>query len=141
MKPRRALIQDADKISVLMSQLGYIVTPKLIEEKLSYSDASSTDEVFVVDDKNMLVGVVSCHVMSLFHQRGGCGRITSLVVDENTRGLGVGKLLVREADLFFRNAGCVKSEVTSGDHRLDAHAFYISCGYKEDVRRFLKMYS
>jgi hypothetical protein len=34
--------------------------------------------------------------------------------------------------------GCIRVEVTSGDHRPDAHAFYERMGYKSDCRRFIK---
>jgi hypothetical protein len=45
------------------------------------------------------------------------------------------------AEEFFQMAGCIRSEVTSGEHRSDAHAFFKSFGYLEDERRFIKAYS
>jgi hypothetical protein len=35
--------------------------------------------------------------------------------------------------------GCLRMEVTSGDHReQDAHLFYQAQGYRADCRRFIK---
>lgn len=76
----------------------------------------------------------------MFHQEGRLGRITSLVIDQEYRGLGVGALLVSEADHFFKRSGCVRAVVTSGDHRPQAHMFYQQQGYQQDERRFLKRF-
>ncbi|MEP5765851.1 MAG: GNAT family N-acetyltransferase [Halieaceae bacterium] len=127
-------------ISLLMAQLGYGADPELVRLKLEDFATDTLDEVFVAVSGDEIRGVVSCYITSLFHQSGSLGRITSFVVDENYRGSGVGRSLVDAAESFFRQAGCVRSEVTSGDHRPDAHAFYESCGYEEDERRFVKTY-
>lgn len=68
------------------------------------------------------------------------GRITSLVIDSDQRGVGIGQLLVEAADQFFISSGCVRAEVTSGDQRADAHVFYQAQGYLPDERRFMKRY-
>ncbi len=135
---RLANPEDADSISGLMAQLGYPASPALLEEKLRAFESDPLDQVFVAVLNDRLVGVVSCHVTSLFHQAGSLGRITSFVVDENLRGRGAGKSLLAEAEKFFQSSGCVRYEVTSGDHRGDAHDFYRANGFTEDERRFVK---
>jgi hypothetical protein len=45
---------------------------------------------------------------------------------------------VATAEAFAWAAGCKRIEVTSGDHRPEAHAFYRAIGYVEDERRFIK---
>ncbi|RVU86000.1 GNAT family N-acetyltransferase [Leucothrix sargassi] len=141
MNIRKAERKDALSISQLMDQLGYGASTELIESKLHEFSKNSHDEVFVAQKNDVVVGCISCHITSLFHQKGSSGRITSLVIDQNFRGGGIGKLLVQEAENFFHAKGCIKSEVTSGDHRTEAHSFYESCGYKKDERRFIKIYS
>jgi GNAT superfamily N-acetyltransferase len=138
MKIREAVQSDSDSISELMMQLGYEVSPNLILENIKVIATSSLDVVFVAEDDGKIRGVISCHLTKLFHQTGYAGRITSLIVDRNYRGQNVGKQLVAKAEMFFISNRCLKSEVTSGDHRSVAHTFYQSCGYKEDERRFLK---
>ena len=140
MKLRNAKPNDAIVIANLMDQLGYGASSSQVERKIAEYSVAPEYAVFVVERDNLVIGVISCHVISLFHQEGSIGRITSLVVDQSHRGLGVGKLLASEADKYFKFAGCVKAEVTSGDHRIDAHAFYESCGYAQNERRFLKLY-
>ena len=141
MKIRQAIHSDSDSISELMVQLGYEVSPDLILENIKVIAKSKTDAVFVAEDESKVVGVISCHLTKLFHQTGYAGRITSLIVDRNSRGQNLGKQLVAEAEAFFIANHCLKSEVTSGDPRIVAHEFYRSCGYKEDERRFIKEFS
>jgi N-acetylglutamate synthase-like GNAT family acetyltransferase len=138
MKIRKARESDKDDISLLMSQLGYEASSDVILENLRIIAISITDEVIVAEDDGKVVGVISCHLTKLFHQDGYAGRITSLVLDKNFRGQKVGRQLVAKAEEFFLANHCLKSEVTSGDHRSVAHDFYRSCGYKEDERRFIK---
>lgn len=49
-------------------------------------------------------------------------------------------MLFQRAEQFFVQTDCVKVEVTSGDHRPEAHAFYQALGFKIDERRFIKRY-
>ncbi|TAL81922.1 MAG: GNAT family N-acetyltransferase [Candidimonas sp.] len=140
MQIRQAELDDSERISLLMRQLGYEAFPTLIKHKLLALSGRATDLVLVADDNGMIKGIVSLHEQEMFHQDGRLGRITSLVIDEMPRGEGVGSLLVLEADNFFRRSGCVKAEVTSGGHRPQAHLFYQKPGYAQDERRFLKRY-
>lgn len=43
-----------------------------------------------------------------------------------------------EAEAFARRQGCERIELSSGDHRPDAHAFYERLGYAVECRRFIK---
>jgi N-acetylglutamate synthase-like GNAT family acetyltransferase len=137
---RPALATDAVRISDLLEQLGYGAAPSLVERKLVLLSRSSMDSVLIAESGNGVVGVVSLHVLELFHAEGRLGRITSLVVAATSRGEGVGKLLVEASDQYFLQSGCVRAEVTSGNHRTEAHAFYQANGYYADERRFLKRY-
>ncbi|EAQ98747.1 GNAT family N-acetyltransferase [Congregibacter litoralis] len=138
---RTATLEDANHICNLMAQLGYATSAGLISEKLETFETEALDQVFVAESGGAVCGVVSCHLTSLFHQDGSLGRITSFVVDEEHRNTGIGRSLIEAAEEFFQRAGCIRSEVTSGEHRGDAHAFYKSLGYVEDERRFIKAYS
>ncbi len=94
MNIRRAKIEDSKEISELMGQLGYKTSCELIISKLSEFIQTSIDVVFVAEINDAIVGIISCHITSLFHQKGNSGRITSLVINNNYRGLGIGKSLV-----------------------------------------------
>lgn len=135
-----AKLEHAEAISHLMDELGYNATATLIENNLQFIAKSEFDQVFVAISDGKVIGAISCHLTTLFHVSGMCGRITSLVVSSDIQNGGVGKALVARADKYFIENGCVKAEVTSGDHRVDAHRFYEKQGYLEDERRFIKLY-
>jgi GNAT superfamily N-acetyltransferase len=137
---RHAKLVDAAEIAGCLSALGYGTTCDLVTERLASFTDSSSDAVFVVsgDDSISLLGVVSVHLLPLFHAAGLLGRITSLAVNPSARGKGVGKVLVSAAEHWAWSKGAQRMEVTSGDHRPAAHAFYQAVGYSLDERRFIK---
>lgn len=137
---RHAKVVDAAEIAACLSALGYGTTSGLVTERLvSFAD-SSTNAVFVAsaNDLASLLGVVSVHLLPLFHATGLLGRITSLAVNPSARGTGVGRALVSAAEQWAWSEGAQRMEVTSGDHRPAAHAFYQAVGYSLDERRFVK---
>jgi N-acetylglutamate synthase-like GNAT family acetyltransferase len=138
MRIRRAKPEDAPAIAGLMAELGYEASPSTITKKLHLLAATEFDEAFVAIENDSVVGCISVHTHELFHADGRLGRITSLVVGMGSRHLVIGSALVREAEMFSEVNGCIRVEVTSGDHRWDAHRFYLANGYAEDERRFLK---
>ena len=137
---RRAAFNDAAQISVCLSELGYGTSPELVSQKLALLASSEHDVVFVADNsfRPGLLGVVSAHVFPLFHAPGQITRVTSLAVRGEARGKGVGRNLMAAVETWSWAAGARRVEVTSGDHRPDAHAFYQAIGYSFDERRFIK---
>jgi N-acetylglutamate synthase-like GNAT family acetyltransferase len=135
---RAADVRDAPRLVSLMRELGYQVTPDLMAEKLRALMTSASDKIMVATADDALIGCVGCHVLELLHAPGRLGRITALVVASTHQRQGAGAGLVAAAEAFFRSLGCVRVEVTSGNHRAGAHAFYTSLGFSESNTRFIK---
>jgi GNAT superfamily N-acetyltransferase len=85
-----------------------------------------------------VAGVLAFQIIPLFHIAGDLGRITALVVSSRFGRRGIGRQLVAAAERFGWERGCARIEITSGDHRPGAHAFYEAIGYGVDTRRFVK---
>ena len=130
--------EDAPAVAALLSELGYPSEPRQVAMRLESYSGSAGSAVFVACMGDGVAGVLSFHCIPLLHTDDLLGRITSLVVSAASRRLGIGALLVAEAESFGRQRGCSRFEVTSGDHREDAHAFYERLDYHPDCRRFLK---
>ena len=129
---------DAPGISPLLVSLGYAASNDLVRSKLQGLAAGPDDRVFVAAIDGELVGVLSFHRIPLFHAPDYAGRITALAVRPDRWRSGIGRALIEAAEEFAWSHDCARVEVTSGDHRAVAHAFYEHLGYQADERRFLK---
>ncbi len=135
---RSANENDAPAISVLLSELGYALEVAHVKKNIALFSSNSSDLVLVAEAASSVIGVISFHIIPLFHVVGNLGRITSLVVSSQWQRHGVGCGLVRSVEEFGWSQGCLRVEVTSGDQREGAHEFYRSLGYESDERRFIK---
>lgn len=139
---RPAAPEDAAGIADCLGALGYGTPAELVAAQLRDFEVSPIDAVFVatVTADGPVAGVVSIHLIPLFHAPGQLARLTSLAVVASVRRQGVATALVDAAESFARRAGCGRVEVTSGDHRPEAHQFYRARGYLSDERRFIKRF-
>ena len=135
---RSASSDDSKQLAALVEQLGYSADERFIRDQLAQLASRAGTTVFVADDDGAIFGLLCFSIIPLLHVSGGLGRISALVVDSQYKGKGVGRRLVAEAEEFAWNNGCARIEITSGDHRPDAHAFYEAVGYLQDCRRFIK---
>ena len=129
---------DAAELAVLLTELGYPSSPEAIARRVAAcADVPGTTILVALMDARM-VGVVSVHCVPSLVFDAALGRITALVVSAAMRGRGIGRQLVAAAEDFARQQGCERIELTSGDHRPGAHAFYERLGYAVECRRFIK---
>ena len=135
---RAALAEDSRQLAALMGELGYPTTREFIERRLAQLLSTPGTKIFVADYDGKVIGLLSFSILPLLHLDGGLGRITALVVTSQFKGRGIGKRLVAEAEAFAWKNRCARIEITTGEHRADAHAFYEAVGYKQDSRRFVK---
>jgi GNAT superfamily N-acetyltransferase len=135
---RQARPDDAEELSVLLSELGYPSGAESIARRISACANVPGLSIVVASMDGRVVGVVAVHCVPTLISDAALGRITALVVSNEVRGRGVGRQLVEEAEAFAREQGCERMELTSGDHRPGAHAFYVRLGYAVEARRFIK---
>lgn len=136
---RPAGSDDAEGITASLAALGYGTPVTMVRERVTALANSSDDAIFVAEDPIAgIVGVVTLHVVPLFHQPGNLARVTALAVRAGHQGKGVGRALMEVAERWAWERGSARIEITSGDHRREAHAFYKKAGYETDERRFIK---
>lgn len=136
MRIRLAHTTDASAVEELLHQLGYpqagaATTAARIQ---TWGDDPSS-AAYVADADGDLLGLVAVHICPFFERAGSWGRIVALIVSGPARGQGVGRQLVAAAESFAASRGCMRMEVSSGDHRQDAHEFYRRCGYIDQIGR------
>lgn len=136
---RRAAVNDAADVAALLAELGYPNPQQDIESRIREHHASRQAAVFVAESGGKIVGLASFQQVPLFHAPGYLGRITSFIVSDSHRRRGIGRALVLAIEEFAWKNGCERIEVTSGDGRTDAHAFYERLGFAPVSRRFIKV--
>lgn len=125
-----SLKQAHEKLN--QAELIVIATPVY---KASYS--GMLKHFFDLLDLKQLTGKIAIlvatgggiHLLPMIHVSGLLGKVIGLVVTEQLRGLGVGKSLLKAAELFAKNNGAKRIEIISGNHRPKAHEFYRHLGY------------
>jgi GNAT superfamily N-acetyltransferase len=135
---RNAKDDDAEALSILLTQLGYPQESTFIIRKLrEFSDGTSA-RVFVAEENRDVLGFLTFDSHTAFHRDGRIGIITAMCVLESGRSRGIGRQLVEHAESFAKENGCVRIAVASGMHRMETHTFYRNLGYEEKTKRFIK---
>jgi GNAT superfamily N-acetyltransferase len=135
---RSAKIEDVEEIRILLGQLGYeTLTNDGIQRKIFHYNQENY-RLYVIETEQQVVGFIALHCYETFHSPGKTGRITAFSIHHDFHSKGFGKQLLNHAELYFINSGCTKVEVTSNKRRAQAHSFYLSQGYIEDSRKFIK---
>lgn len=124
---REALPADAQRITSLAGQLGYEVPISHVERQLQRVNDERAILVAVVPR----VGVVGWIGISLHESITDSGRadIEGLVVEDEYRGNGIGRLLVEAAEEWARRRNCTSMRLVSNVVRERAHEFYRRLGY------------
>lgn len=135
---RLATIDDAAEIGRLLTQLGHATTTDAVIDRWPAWEAAGNSALVASVHAGNLIGVCTLHQMRVLHRPKPLGRITALVIEENQRGKGIGRMLVAASEDLFVRAGCGLLEITSNMRRADAHAFYEALGYDKTSYRLVR---
>jgi ribosomal protein S18 acetylase RimI-like enzyme len=133
---REARTGDVSTLVNLIRALGYEVDEDGVGARLG--DLADQGRPTLIAETDRIVGCITLGITPVLHRPRPVGRITMLVVAEEARGQGWGRLLVEAAEHYLREAGCGLIEVTSNLRRADAHAFYERLGYERTSYRFYR---
>ena len=132
---RTATTADADAVGALLLQLGYPTDQASAAARIARHTVDPGSTVLVAVRGDAACGLATVHLIPLFHRDGSLARITSFAVSSSSQHRGVGTLLMAACETFARTRGAERLEVTSGDRRPGAHAFYEHRGFeREGVR-------
>jgi len=125
---RLASDSDAERIAILAGQLGYPVSAEDAQQRLEVLQTDDDHAVYVAESNGHVVGWVHVYVACLviIDRQAEIG---GLVVDEDNRHCGVGRLLMHKAEEWAREKACWAVYLRSNVLRKDAHAFYEQIGY------------
>ncbi|MCU6434843.1 GNAT family N-acetyltransferase [Undibacterium sp. Jales W-56] len=140
MNIRIAQSQDAEKLTGLFNQLGYVSVSSEIATRIVTRTDTASSIMFVAEEGSTIVGMIALHINFPFHESGKWGVISAFVVSDSARSKGIGAMLLRHAEFHAKSAGCTQIELSSSEARIRAHEFYEKNGYSEKRKRFVKLY-
>jgi GNAT superfamily N-acetyltransferase len=128
---------DARALARLLGEMGYAASGEQAAEYAAVFTRHQGAALVVAAVHGEVVGVAaSVLVPRLDAERLSC-RITDLVVRASARRRGVGRALVGELETRAREAGATRLDLSTGDWRDDAHAFYECLGFVDNGARAL----
>ena len=92
----------------------------------------------VAETENAVCGVIVINFILPVHENRLWALISALVIEESSRGSGIGQQLLQAAERLARDKQCAQIELSSSEKRIRAHQFYENNGYKEVRKRFVK---
>jgi GNAT superfamily N-acetyltransferase len=135
---REAAEPDVAALTLLLAERGFDYPTKIVDVRERFLELyREGDRILVAVRDSNVIGMVTLHRTRFLHRRPD-GRIVSLVISESHRSRGAGAFLVKAAEAIFREWGCGRVEVTSGNQREGAHRFYLRSGYSIEAKRFIK---
>lgn len=117
---------DLETLQGLMLELGYSTEKNELKnsiEKIHHNGG----EVLIAEKNHSIAGSVSVLIDARLAE-GVYAEIVSLIVSENARGKGIGKMLVKEAE-SWASQRVNKIRVRANETRSSAHNFYKNQGY------------
>lgn len=121
--------RDCAYLADLCGQLGYPAAVGEVKTRIRDILIREHHRIFVAEtSEEEIIGWVHIHLYQLL-ESGVVAEIGGLVVNEEYRGNGVGRELMRCAEEWARGKGCDTVSLRSNVVRRGAHAFYESIGY------------
>lgn len=121
---------DYERMADLAGQLGYQCRAEEIRQRLSHMRDPNQYGVFVAElADGQVAGWIGVYVFRAV-ELDGCAEVSGLVVDENARCRGIGKVLLGAAEEWAHNLGCRTISVNCNIVRKRAHGFYTANGYE-----------
>jgi GNAT superfamily N-acetyltransferase len=121
---------DYERMADLAGQLGYQCRAEEIHQRLSHMQDPNQYGIFVAElDSGQVAGWIGVFVFRAV-ALDGFAEVSGLVVDENARGRGIGKVLLGAAEVWAQKAGCRDISVNCNVVRKRAHRFYTTNGYE-----------
>jgi len=127
---REMTANDARSVNMLSKQLGY---PLSIEQTLQNINAvlqSKDHTAFVAEYENEIVGWIGASQAIMIEVMPHC-EINGLVIDQDHRGKGIGKLLVDKVKQWAGEKNNSKVGLRCNVKRTEAHLFYEHLGFAE----------
>ena len=133
----KATKENLDDVYTLLCTLVDTVLDKEMFAKVYLSNLTNPCiHYYVAALDSKIVGFFSLHIQFLLHHVNKIAEIQELVIDENNRSSGIGRILFQKAKDIAISEECDLIELCSNQRRTRAHEFYIKQGMKNSHYKF-----
>ena len=134
-KIRRLTINDIDALMKLLTQLwpDKPVVENAVKNVIEKGLNNDSQIYICATDNEKLIGYCSLSIKNNLWMEATSGNVDELVVDNEYRNQGVGKLLMAEIEKIAQDYMCKRLYLESAFHRTIAHEFYEKFGYEKRV--------
>ena len=127
---RKIELADAEEIAGLTSQLGYSIPPHEMLKNIKAIVEHMDCDAFVAVHEKQVIGWIGVAYRIQIESLPFC-EINGLVVHEQHRGQGIGKMLIEKAKSWTIKKKCDHLRLRTNVKRHDAHKFYSALGFDE----------
>lgn len=136
MNIRKMTADDMEAIVPLASQLGYKSTCEELNSRFSSLQNQEDLALFVGEVQGSIIAFMQIQETSTL-MTGKRAELNAIVVDEQMRGKGFGKLMMTAAEDWVRSRGLPKLRLGSRTTRTDTHSFYKKYGFSIEKTWFI----
>ena len=127
---REISVNDTKEVNALSKQLGYPLSIEQTLQNIKTVLQSKDHTAFVAEHSNNIVGWIGASQAIMIEVMPYC-EINGLVIDEDHRGMGIGKLLIDKVKQWAREKNNNKLGLHCNVKRKEAHLFYEHLGFTE----------
>ena len=127
---RQATINDTPEITLLSHQLGYSISEEQTMQNIKAILGNEDHDAFVAINNGHAVGWIGVSYIIQIESPPSC-EIRGLVVHEQYRKMGIGKMLIEKVKQWCRRKGNNLLRLRCNAKRTEAHSFYLSLGFEE----------
>jgi ribosomal protein S18 acetylase RimI-like enzyme len=111
---------------------------KLIKSYILSSSAKANRGIILASTDSKIIGLVSFELLKRLNQPLREFWIPDLVVSEEYRSRGIGKLLLQKCEFIAKRKKCYRIRLESRNDRIDSHNFYKRIGFQQIALTFEK---
>ena len=127
---REMTANDAKAVNTLSNQLGYPLSIEQTLQNINTVLQSKDHTAFVAEYENKIVGWIGASQAIMIEVMPHC-EINGLVIDQDHRGMGIGKLLIDKVKQWAKEKNNNKIGLHCNVKRTEAHLFYEHLGFAE----------
>lgn len=136
---RQAQLEDIKELIELAGEMGYEITAQGIQPILEHYISNPDYYLLLALKDDIILGMVGFNIKYYLHREKPVTYIGSLVVKEDFRAQGIGKLLMHKVEEVARERKSNSIQLNSNKRRVRAHEFYKRLGFSEVSLKFEKI--